>query len=180
VAFMDAELERLQQQINDSVIEARQRARSLRAAVKDLATRLQAAGLEQERQLLLMAPSVDALERAALLLSRREQELQRQQGTQAMHEALADLGISATSRHLQAEVPDPSRERIEQLLVQLELLDDGSVTTDLRARLDALDGELDPRQRRLRLGSLALQISQALQRGNEAAERFTSLDDLGA
>jgi hypothetical protein len=180
LAFMDAELKRLQQQINDSVIEAQQRARSMRAALTDLAGRLQAAGLEQECQALMMAPSAEALERAAQLLSRREGELQQEQNSQALKQVLDDLGISAASRQLQPEQHEPERERIEQLLVQLELLDNGSDAADLRARLDALDGELDPRQRRLRLDSLALLVSQAIQRRSEAVDRQAILDELEA
>lgn len=180
LAFMDAELNRLQQQINDSVIEARQRARSLRAALKDLADRLKAAGLEQECRALMMAPSAEALERAAQLLRRREREHQQEQSGQALKQALDDLGISAASRQLQPEQREPARERIEQLLVQLELLDNGSDAADLRARLDALDGELDPRQRRLRLDSLVLQVSQAIKRRSEAVDRQAILDELEA
>jgi len=176
LAFMDAELNRLQQQINDSLLEARQRARSNQAAVKDLAARLQAAGMDQEREELLKAPSFNALEQATQLLGRHTQE----QGHLAMQQALADLGVSATSRQLRPDDNDSERERIEHLLLQLELLDDGQNTTNLRARLDSLDGEADPRQRRLRLDSVALQISHALQLLQESVDRQRILDELEA
>ncbi len=176
MAFMDSELTRLQQLVNDSVIEARQRARSMQAAVNDLSGRLQAAGLEQERQALLMNPSVEALEHAGQQLSSHERE----RGNQAMQQALADLGISTEPRQLQPDVGDPERDRIEGLLMQLELLSTSSDATELRARLDALDGESDPRQRRLRLDSLSLQISQALQRGKETMAHLALLDELEA
>jgi hypothetical protein len=176
LAFMNAELHRLQHQINDSVIEARKRARSMQAATNDLAARLRSAGMEEERRLLLMSPSIEALERAAKVLSRCEQE----QASKAMQQALADLGVSASSRQLQPEARDPERERIEQLMVQLELLKDMAATGDLRARLDALDTEPDQRQRRLRLDSLALELSRELQQGNETAERNAILDELEA
>ncbi|UPM50134.1 hypothetical protein MY494_12645 [Synechococcus sp. A10-1-5-1] len=180
LAFMEAQLERINQQIKDSVLEARQRARSLQAAVNDLANRLQAAGMQHERKLLLAERSVGAIERAAQILISYEQDLQKEQSNQEMHEALMDLGISAISRHLNADFRDPTQERIEQLLVQLELLDTGSVATNLHAAINALDGELDPHQRRVRLDSLALQISEALQQGKEAAERLATLNDLEA
>jgi len=176
LAFLDAEIQRLQQQINESVVEARQRARSMQAATNDLAARLRSAGMEEERRLLLMAPSTEALERAAQVLRRREQE----QASQAMQQAFADLGISASSRQLQQEVSDPERERIEQLMVQLELLNDTCVTSGLRRRLDALEGELDPHQRKMRLNSLVLELSHALQRSQAMAEHHAILDELEA
>ena len=176
LAFLDAEIQRLQHQINESVVEARQRARSMQAAINDLAARLRSAGMEEERCLLLMAPSTEALELAAQVLSRREQE----QASQAMQQALADLGVSASSRQLQQEVSDPERERIEQLMVQLELLNDTAVTAGLRLRLEALEGELDPHQRKLRLNSLVLELSHALQRGQAMAEHHAILDELEA
>lgn len=176
LAFMDGELQRLQQQINDSVTQARQRARSMQAATNDLAARLRAAGMEEEGRLLLMAPSIEALERAAQLLSQREQE----QAHQAMQQALADFGVRASPRQLQPKVREPERERVEQLLVQLELLNNDPATEGMRARLDALDGEPDPRQMRLRLDSLALELSQALQRDQETEERHAILDELEA
>lgn len=176
LAFMDAELNRLQQKINSALLEARQRARSLQAAVADFAARLRAAGLEAERRELLQAPSLQALEQAAQRLAHHEQ----QQGNMAMQKALAELGITATSRKLIPKLNDPERDRTEQLLLQLELLDDSQRTSELRARLDGLDGEPDLRQRRLRLDSLALQISQALQSRQETLERQAILDDLEA
>lgn len=176
MAFMDSELSRLQQLVNDSVIEARQRARSMQAAVNDLSGRLQAAGLDQERQALLMNPSVEALEQAGQQLSRHVQE----QGNQEILQALADLGISTEARQLQPEAGDPERDRIEGLLMQLELLSTSSDAAEFRARLDALDAESDPRHRRLRLDSLSLQISQALQRGQETVAHFALLDELEA
>jgi hypothetical protein len=176
LAFLDAEIQRIQQQINESVVEARQRARSMQAATNDLAARLRSAGMEEERRLLLMAPSTEALERAADVLRRREQE----QASQAMQQALADLGVTASSRQLQQEVSDPERERIEQLMVQLELLNDMAVTAGLRRRLDALEGELDPHQRKLRLNSLVLELSQALQRSQAMPEHHAILDELEA
>lgn len=176
LTFLDAELQQLQQQINDSVVEARQRARSLQAATNDLADRLRSAGMEEDRRQLLMAPSIEALERASKALSIREQE----RASQAMQQALADLGVSASSRQLQPELRDPERERIEQLMVQLELLDNTAVSTGLRVRLDALEGELDPQQRRLRLNSMVLEISDALRRGKAVAENYAILDELEA
>lgn len=176
LAFMNTELQRLQQLINDSVTQARQRARSLQAATNDLAARLRTAGMEEEGRQLLLTPSIEALERAAQLLSQRERE----QAHQAMHQALADLGVKASPRQLQPEVRVPERERVEQLLVQLELLNNEPDTEGMRARLDALDKEPDPRQRRLRLDSLALQLSQALQRNQETVERHAILDELEA
>jgi len=176
LAFMDAELNRLQQKINSALLEARQRARSLQAAVADFAARLRAAGLEAERRELLHAPSLQALEQAAQRLAHHEQ----QQGNLAMQQALAELGVTATSRKLIPKLNDPERDRTEQLLLQLELLDDSQRTSELRARLDGLDGEPDLRQRRLRLDSLALQISQALQSRQKSLERQAILDDLEA
>ena len=176
LAFLDAEILRLQQQINDSVVAGRKRARSMQATRDDLAARLRSAGMEEERHLLLRAPSIEAMESAANLLSLREKE----QANQAMQEALADLGVSASSRRMQQEGSDPERERIEQLMVQVELLNDTSVSAGLRARLEKLDGGLDPTQRRLRLNSLALELSQALQRGKAMAENQSILDELQA
>ncbi|MBZ5782535.1 hypothetical protein, partial [Klebsiella aerogenes] len=71
------------------------------------------------------------------------------------------------ARQLQPEAGDPERDRIEGLLIQLELLSTSADAAELRARLDAVDAESDPRQRRLRLDSLSLHISQALQRGGQ-------------
>jgi hypothetical protein len=176
LAFMDAELSRLQQQIKDGLLEARLRARSMQASVADLSARLQAAGLEQERQALVVAPSLNSLERAAKLLEFHDHE----QGNHAFQQALVDLGVSATSRQLKSEMVDPERERIEQLLVQLELLDDGQLTADLRARFDELDADNNLSYRRMRLDSLALDISQALQRSNDLVIRHKILDELEA
>ena len=176
LAFIDAEVLRLQQLITDSVTQAHQRARSMQAATTDLAARLRAVRMEEEGRLLLMAPSVEALERAVQLLSQREQE----QAHQAMQQALSDLGVRASPRQLQPEVREPERERVEQLLVKLELLNNEPATERMRARLDELDREPDPRQKRLRLDSLALQLSQALQRNQETAERHGILDELEA
>lgn len=176
MAFMDSELTRLQQLVNDSVIEARHRARSMQAAVNDLSGRLQGAGLEQERQALLMNPSVEALEEAGQQLRRHERE----RGSEAMQQALADLGSSTEVSLLEPEAGDPERDRIEGLLMQLELLSTSSDAAEFRARMDALDAESDPRQRRLRLDSLSLQISQALQRGKETMAHLALLDELEA
>lgn len=176
MAFVDSELTRLQQLVKDSVIVARQQARSMQAAVNDLSGRLQAAGLEQQRQALLMNPSVETLEQANQQLSRHERE----RGNQAMQQALSDLGISAEPGRRRLDADDPERDRIEGLLMQLELLSTSSDAAELRARLDALDGESDPRQRRLRLDSLSLQISQALQRGKETMAHLALLDELEA
>ena len=176
LVFMDAELLRLQQLITDSLTQARQRARSMQAATNDLAERLRKAGMEDEGRLLLKSPSSEALERAAQLLSQREQD----KANQALEKALAELGVRASSRQLQPEDREPERERVEQLLVKLELINNEPATEEMRARLDALDRDPDPRQRRLRLDSLAIQLSQALQRDQEIAERQTILDELEA
>ena len=176
LAFVDAEILRLQQQINDSVIAARKRARSMQAARDDLAARLRSAGMEEERRLFLMEPSIEAMERASSLLIIREQD----QANQAMQQALADLGVIASPRQMQQEGGDPERERIEQLMVQLELLNDTAVTAALRSRLEKLDGDLDLNQRKLRINSLALDLSQALQLSKAMAQHQAILDELAA
>jgi hypothetical protein len=63
--FMASELDQLREQMNTTITEVRQRSRSMRVAVSDLATRLQAAGLVEESRSLLQAPSADGLELAA-------------------------------------------------------------------------------------------------------------------
>jgi hypothetical protein len=65
-------------------------------------------------------------------------------------------------------------------MVQLELLNDTCVTSGLRRRLDALEGELDPHQRKMRLNSLVLELSHALQRSQAMAEHHAILDELEA
>jgi len=178
MAFIYDELQRLRQQVNDSVIEARQRVRSMQAAKNDLSDRLKQAGMGKESRLLLMDSSVEALERAALLLSQHEQ--QQDQRSQAMQQALTDFGVRASPRQHSPQVPDQDLERIERLLVQLELLDDSAATTVLRTRLDSLDDELNLSQRRLRLDSLALDVSHAVQVRKETEDRLAILNELEA
>lgn len=174
--FMASELDQLREQMNTALIEVRQRTRSMRAAANDLAVRLQAAGLVDESGLLLQAPSATGLELAAQQLERKLQK----QGDQDFRKALADLAVKASPARLEHNTVDPERERIEKLLVQLELLDDSSETTGLRFRFEALDGEQNQRQRRLLLDSLSLELSLTLQRHVQEAERLAILDELEA
>ena len=174
--FMTSELDQLREQMNTAITEVRQRSRSMRAAANDLAARLQAAGLVEESRLLLQAPSAAGLELAAQQLGRKL----RNQGDQDFHQALSDLAIDASPGRLELKAVDPERERIEKLLVQLELLDDSSETTGLRYRLEALDGEQDLRKLRLLLDSLSLELSQTLQLRARKAKRLEILDELEA
>lgn len=174
--FMTSELDQLREQMNTAITEVRQRSRSMRAAANDLAARLQAAGLVEESRLLLQAPSAAGLELAAQQLGRKL----RNQGDQDFHQALSDLAIDASPGRLELKAVDPERERIEKLLVQLELLDDSSETTGLRSRLEALDGEQDLRKLRLLLDSLSLELSQTLQLRARKAKRLEILDELEA
>ncbi len=174
--FMDSELDQLREQINTAITEVRQRSRSMRAAANDLAARLQAAGLVEESRSLLQAPSAAGLELAAQQLGRKL----RNQSDQEFRQALTDLAVEASPARLEHNAVDPERERIEKLLVKLELLDDSNETTGLRSRLEALDGEQDQRQRRLLLDSLSLELSQTLQRRAREAERLAILDELEA
>ena len=174
--FMASELDQLREQMNTAITEVRQRSRSMRAAANDLAARLQAAGLVEESRLLLQAPSAAGLELAAQQLGR----MLRSQSDRDFQQALADLAVEANPASLEHKAVDPERERIEKLLVQLELLDDSNEATGLRSRLEALDGEQDQRQRRLLLDSLSLELSQNLQRSAREAERLVILDELEA
>jgi hypothetical protein len=174
--FMTSELNLLREQMNTAITDIRQRSRSMRAAANDLAARLQAAGLVEESRLLLQAPSVDGLELAAQQLGRKL----RDQSDQDFRQALADLAVEASPARLEHNAMDPEQERIEKLLVQLELLDDSSETSGLRSRLEALDREQDSRQRRLLLDSLCIELSQSLQRRAQEAQRLESLDELEA
>jgi hypothetical protein len=162
--------------MNTAITEVRQRSRSMRAAANDLAARLQAAGLVEESRLLLQAPSAAGLELAAQQLGR----MLRSQSDRDFQQALADLAVEANPARLEHKAVDPERERIEKLLVQLELLDDSNEATGLRSRLEALDGEQDQRQRRLLLDSLSLELSQTLKRSAREAERLVILDELEA
>jgi len=103
--FMASELDQLREQMNTAITEVRQRSRSMRAAAKDLAARLQAAGLFEERRSLLQAPSVEGLELAAEQLGR---EL-RNQSDQDFRQALADLAIDASPARLELKAVDPER-----------------------------------------------------------------------
>jgi hypothetical protein len=174
--FMASELDQLREQMNTTITEVRQRSRSMRVAVSDLATRLQAAGLVEESRSLLQAPSADGLELAAHQLGRKL----RNENDQDFLQALADLAVEASPAMLEHIAVDPERERIEKLLVQLELLDDSSETTGLRSRLEALDSDQDQRQRRLLLDSLSLELSQTMQRRAREADRLAILDELEA
>jgi hypothetical protein len=174
--FMASELDQLREQMNTAITEVRQRSRSMRAAANDLAARLQAAGLVEESRSLLQAPSAAGLELAAQQLGRKL----RNQSDQEFRQALTDLAVEASPARLEHNAVDPERERIEKLLVKLELLDDSNETTGLRSRLEALDGEQDQRQRRLLLDSLSLELSQTLQRRAREAERLAILDELEA
>jgi hypothetical protein len=116
------------------------------------------------------------LELAAQQLGRKL----RNQSDQEFRQALTDLAVEASPARLEHNAVDPERERIEKLLVKLELLDDSNETTGLRSRLEALDGEQDQRQRRLLLDSLSLELSQTLQRRAREAERLAILDELEA
>ena len=174
--FMASELDQLREQMNTAISEVRQRSRSMRAAANDLAARLQAAGLVEESRSLLQAPSAARLELGAQQLGRKL----RNQSDQDFRQALADLAVEASPARLEHNAVDPERERIEKLLVQLELLDDSSETTGLRSRLEALNGEQDQHQRRLLLDSLSLELSQALQRRAQEAQRQEILDELEA
>ena len=174
--FMASELDQLREQRNTAITEVRQRSRSMRAAANDLAARLQAAGLVEESRSLLQAHSAASLELAAQQLGRKLQN----QSDQDFRQALTDLAVEASPLRLVHQAQDPETERIEKLLVRLELLDDSSETTGLRSRLEALDGEQDQRQRRLLLDSLSLELSQTLQRRAREAERLATLDELEA
>ena len=174
--FMASELDQLREQMNTAITEVRQRSRSMRAAANDLAARLQAAGLVEESRSLLQAPSAAGLELAAQQLGRKL----RNQSDQEFWQALTDLAVGASPARLEHNAVDPERERIEKLLVKLELLDDSNETTGLRSRLEALGGEQDQRQRRLLLDSLSLELSQTLQRRAREAERLAILDELEA
>ncbi|MCX5954307.1 MAG: hypothetical protein NTZ40_12635 [Cyanobacteria bacterium] len=174
--FMASELDQLREQMNNAITEVRQRSRSMQAAANDLAARLQAAGLVEESRSLLQAPSAAGLELAAQQLGRKL----RNESDQDFRQALADLAVEASPARLEHKAVDPERERIEKLLVQLELLDDSNETTGLRSRLEALDGEQDQRQRRLLLDSLSLELSQTLQRRAREAQRLAILDELEA
>jgi len=174
--FMTSELDQLREQMNTAITGVRQRSRSMRAAANDLAARLQTAGLVEESRLLLQAPSAAGLELAAQQLGQKL----RNQGDQDFRQALSDLAIDASPGSRELKVVDPERERIEKLLVQLELLDDSNETTGLRSRLEALDEEQDLRKRRLLLDSLSLELSQTLQRRAREAKRLEILDELEA
>ena len=174
--FMASELDQLREQMNTAITEVRQRSRSMRAAANDLAARLQAAGLVEESRSLLQAPSAAGLELAAQQLGRKL----RNQSDQEFRQALTDLAVEASPARLEHIAVDPERERIEKLLVKLELLDDSNETTGLRSRLEALDGEQDQHQRRLLLDSLSLELSQTMQRRAREADRLAILDELEA
>lgn len=174
--FMASELEQLRDQMNSAITEVRHRSRSMRAAAIDLAARLQAAGYVEESRSLLQAPSAASLELASQQLGCKPQD----QSDQDFRQALVDLAVEASPSKLVHQAQDPERERIENLLVQLELLDDSIETTGLRSRLEALDGEQDHRQRRLLLDSLSLELSQTLQLRAVEAKRLASLNELEA
>ncbi len=175
-AYLSDEIERLHEQVAAVATQANQRERSMQAAVKDLATRLATAGLMEERNRLLQAPSETALQEATEALSR----VQQNERDRAFHKAIEELGPTPAATFLPSLKTDSELERVEQQMVRLELLNDGPGTQNLRARLMELGSTIGARQRRLLLDSLVLEISDAVTHEREAEQLQVSLDGLEA
>lgn len=174
--FLTEEIERLRDQVTTVAVQANLREQSMQFAVQDLAARLAASGLTEERDRLLLTPNEKTLQQSSDALN-RAQSAERES---AFLKALDEFGPRPSTTSLSKPKPDPELERVEQQIVRLELLSQGQEAKELRARFVLLQANTNLRQRRLLLNSLVLEISDVVNRENEAEKLQTILDELEA
>ena len=157
--------------------DARQGQRSLQLAIADTASRLERAGLGAKRDALLAAATSDALGVALDQLNAAAVEV----SDGALAAATTELVGSIKPQKIDAlPTIDAAGERVERLLVQLELLGESSQIAGFAQRLENLALMVDASQRRLLTDSLALEIDAALNADRVEQSRQASLAELEA
>ncbi len=175
--FIEQETKELKDQLICELGDARQGKRSLQLAIADAASRLERAGRGAERDALLAAATSDALEAALDQLNAAAVEM----SDGALAAATTELVGSIKPQKIEA-VPsiDAAGERVERLLVQLELLGESSQIAGFSKRLENLALMIDASQRRLLTDSLALEIDAAINADRLEQSRLASLAALEA
>lgn len=170
--FIEQETQELKEQLTQKLADARQGQRSLQLAIADTASRLERAGLVAERDQLLAEATADALKAALDQLNAAAVEV----GDGALAAATTALVGSIKPQKIDAGLSiDTAGERVERLLVQLELLGETSQIAGFDQRLENLAAMVDSSQRRLLLDSLALEIDAALKAEYVEQNRQASL-----
>ena len=175
--FIEQETQELKEQLTRQLADSRQGQRSLQLAIADAASRLERAGLGAERDELLAQATAAALEAALDRLNAADVEV----GDQALAAATTALVGSIQPQKIDAGPSiDAAGERVERLLVQLELLGEFSQIAGFSKRLENLAVMVDPSKRRLLIDSLALEIDAALKAEYVEQNRQASLVALEA
>lgn len=170
--FIEQETKEFKEQLTRQLGDARQGRRSLQLAIADAASRLECAGLGPERDELLAQATAAALEIALDQLNAAAVE----ENDGALVAATTALVGSIKTEKIDA-VPsiDAASERVERLLVQLELLGQSSQIAGFSKRLEKLALMIDASQRRLLTDSLALEIDAAIKADRLEQSRLASL-----
>ena len=175
--FIEQETKELKDQLTRELGDARQGRRSLQLAIADTASRLERAGLGAERDALLAAATAAALQIALDQLNAAAAE----DSDGALVAATTALVGSIKTEKIDAmPTIDAAGERVERLLVQLELLGESSQIAGFAQRLENLALMVDASQRRLLTDSLALEIDAALNADRVEQNRQASLAELEA
>ena len=175
--FIEQETQELKEQLTRQLADSRQGQRSLQLAIADAASRLERAGLGAERDELLAQATAGALEAALDRLNAAAVEV----GDRALAAATTALVGSIQPQKIDAGPSiDAAGERVERLLVQLELLGEFSQIAGFSKRLENLAVMVDPSKRRLLIDSLALEIDAALKAEYVEQNRQASLAALEA
>lgn len=175
--FIEQETKELKDQLTRELGDARQGQRLLQLAIADTASRLERAGLGAERDALLAAATSDALGVALDQLNAAAVEV----SDGALAAATTELVGSIKPQKIDAlPTIDAAGERVERLLVQLELLGESSQIAGFAQRLENLALMVDASQRRLLTDSLALEIDAALNADRVEQSRQASLAELEA
>jgi hypothetical protein len=175
--FIEQETQELKEQLTRKLADARQGQRSLQLAIADAASRMERAGLVAERDELVAQATAGALEAALDRLNVAAVEV----GDRALAAATTALVGSIQPQKIDAGLSiDAAGERVERLLVQLELLGETSQIAGFGQRLENLAAMVETSQRRLLLDSLALEIDAALKAEYVEQNRQASLAALEA
>ncbi len=170
--FIEQETQELKEQLTRQLAEARQGQRSLQLAIADAASRLERAGLGTERDALLAAATADALGIALDQLNASAVEV----SDGALAAATTEFVGSINPQKIDAMPSiDAAGERVERLMVQLELLGESSQIAVFAKRLENLALIIDASQRRLLTDSLALEIDAALNADRAEQSRQASI-----
>jgi len=175
--FIEQESQELKEQLTRELADARHGHRSLQLAIADAASRLERAGLAAERDDLLAQATADAL---GVALDRLNAAAVEASDGALAAATTALVGNVKTEKIDALPTIDAAGERVERLLVQLELLGESSQIAGFVERLEKLTFMVDASQRRLLTDSLALEINAALSADQAEQNRQTSLAALEA